>query len=230
MANIVFVAGSGHGGWYFDPIVALLHEAGHKTFQPSLSGLADSEEIPAFINLDTHIDDVLQFIEAEQIDTVVLVAHSYGGMVTTGVAARTEAKVSHLIYLDAMVPLPGQRQWELMDADTQNMLISGLHDGLYLYPSDEFLAYRPRVRPHPFATMMQPIDYPRQALDGVSKTFVLAEKYFGIDGMRSPFEAFYNKYREDPEWQTHKLNSGHDLVVEVPELVVKVILEAVAHT
>lgn len=227
MANIILVAGSGHGGWYFDPIAAPLQSHGHTVFQPSLSGLAPEDEVQGPINLDTHIEDVLDLIAREDLQDVVLVAHSYGGMVITGAAARAANTVRSLIYLDAMVPLPGQRQWELMDADTQNMLLSGLDDGLYLYPSAEFLAYRPQVRPHPFATLMQPLHYEADALKGVRKVFVFAERYFGIEHMQSPFQAFYERYRNDEDWSTFRLPVGHDLMVEAPDRVLDIILGSI---
>lgn len=227
VANIILIAGSGHGGWYFDPIAEPLRSLGHNVFQPSLSGLAAEEAAHGPVNLESHIEDVLALIARENLQDVVLVAHSYGGMVITGAAARAASAVKCLIYLDAMVPQPGQRQWELMDADTQNMLLSGLEDGFYLYPSAEFLAFRPQVRPHPFATMMQPLHYQHDSLQGMRKVFVFAEKYFGIDQMRSPFQAFYERYRDHEDWSTYSLPVGHDLIVEAPERVLEIILASI---
>ena len=108
MANFILIAGTYHGGWYWDQVVPALIKAGHKVFAPSLSGLDAGNPINSQINLDTHITDVLRIIEDNNLDEVVLVGWSYGGMVITGAADRTEAKVKKLIYLDAQSPKPGE--------------------------------------------------------------------------------------------------------------------------
>ena len=96
MANIILVAGTFHGGWYWDPILPTLKEAGHNVFTPTLSGLKEENEHKP-INLETHIEDVLKIIEDNLLADVILLGWSYAGMVITGVADRARTKIQKLI-------------------------------------------------------------------------------------------------------------------------------------
>lgn len=144
MANILFIGGTHHGGWYFDAVSAALTDLGHKVFAPSLSGLDVHNEAPNYpVNLDTHINDALTVIQQNSLSEVLLVGHSYGGMVITGVAGRTTAKVTGLIYLDAPVPEPGQSLWEIVDDQMHKIWTAAALDGLNIYPNPDFVAVRP---------------------------------------------------------------------------------------
>jgi pimeloyl-ACP methyl ester carboxylesterase len=109
MATFVLVHGGGHGGWCYAKVKRLLEADGHEVFAPSLSGLAEHAHLmsPA-IGLDTHIDDVSSLLHYWDLHDVVLVGHSYGGMVITGVADRANARIGKLVYLDAANPRNGQ--------------------------------------------------------------------------------------------------------------------------
>ena len=134
MANIILVAGTFHGGWYWEPIKSVLEVAGHRVFAPTLSGLDPELPVAGPINLDTHINDVLLLIENNHLSQVVLVGWSYGGMVITGVADRTSAQVRKLVYLDGQLPMSGEREWDLMpDRDDWVKLCQ---DGIYFYPDE----------------------------------------------------------------------------------------------
>ena len=109
MATFVLVHGGGHGGWCFARVKRLLEADGHEVFAPSLSGLAEHAHLMSpEIGLDTHIDDVAALLHYWDLEEVVLVGHSYGGMVITGVADRANARVGRLVYLDAANPRNGQ--------------------------------------------------------------------------------------------------------------------------
>lgn len=223
MANIIFIGGTGHGGWCFDDISRVLREKGHAVFAPNLSGLdPDSSEVE-IVNLDTHIQDVLDVIGTNAIEKVVLVGLSYGGMVITGVADRTKAEVVGLIYLDAALPKPGQRLWDLIDEDLRKRFLNSAIDGLNVYPDPDLLAMRPKVRPHPLASKLQPLTYSESVFNLENKVFVYAEKYFGVPGMISPFEAIYKRLKDDPGWTTYSLPYGHDLLEEAPEMVLQIV-------
>jgi pimeloyl-ACP methyl ester carboxylesterase len=105
----VLVHGGGHGGWCYQPVARRLQAQGHIVYAPSLTGLGDrSHLLNADIDLDTHITDIVQLLIAEDLYDVVLVGHSYGGMVITGVADRAADHIGHLVYLDAANPKNGQ--------------------------------------------------------------------------------------------------------------------------
>jgi pimeloyl-ACP methyl ester carboxylesterase len=109
MAQYVLVHGGGHGGWCYQPVARLLQAEGHAVYAPSLTGLGDRAHLvsPA-VDLDLHIRDVVALLHSEDLRDVVLVGHSYGGMVITGIADRAADRVGKLVYLDAANPVNGQ--------------------------------------------------------------------------------------------------------------------------
>jgi pimeloyl-ACP methyl ester carboxylesterase len=224
--NVLLVPGSGHGGWWFDPITEDLRTQGHNVIPITLTGLDHENPVHVPINLETHIQDVLRVIEELALDEVFLVAHSYGGMVLTGVADRTKAKVTGLFFMDAMVPKPGQNLWSLIDGDLRSGFLASATDGLNLYPDEAFKEMRPRVMPHPLGTMLQPLHYSDSIFQVENKTYIFAEKFFGVPGMQSPFEAFYEQFKADAGWVTHSVPYGHDLVEEAPAVVLELLVDA----
>ena len=113
MTDFVLVHGAWHGAWCWKRVLAPLWEAGHRAFAVTLSGVGERAHLlSGAITLDTHIADVMGVIEAEELRSAVLVGHSYAGMVITGVADRLadrpEQRLGRLVYLDAVVPRPGE--------------------------------------------------------------------------------------------------------------------------
>jgi pimeloyl-ACP methyl ester carboxylesterase len=109
MATYVLVHGGGHGGWCYQRVAPLLRAAGHEVHAPTLSGLGDRAHLMrADIDLDFHIRDVVAVLHFEDLRDVILVGHSYGGMVITGVADRAPDRVGKLVYLDAATPRNGE--------------------------------------------------------------------------------------------------------------------------
>src|SRR5689334_15631432 len=115
MANYLLVHGAWHGGWCWRRVVPLLRAAGHEVFTPTLTGLGERVHLlTRDVGLDTHAQDVIGVLEYEDLRDVVLVGHSYGGMVITAVAERAAERLAHLVYLDAFVPRDGQSQMDLL--------------------------------------------------------------------------------------------------------------------
>lgn len=223
MANIILIAGTYHGGWYWDPITPALTQAGHRVFAPTLSGLDSTS--PTLVNLETHINDVLQIVEDNQLEEVVLIGWSYGGMVVTGAADRITPRVQKLIYLDAQLPKPGEREWDLIPDHEHEDFIYLCKDGLNLYPNDGLLQYEPRMRPHPLATKLQPLTYDQGKLNAIEKVFVFAEKWFHDPTVDSPIRLSFDRAKKDQGWTTHSWPYGHDLVREAPEKLLQFLLE-----
>ena len=108
MGNFVLVHGAWHGGWCWRDVAALLRAQGHTVFTPTMTGNGERlHQSHHGVTLETHIRDVVGVIEAEELNDVVLVGHSYGGMVITGVADRLPGRLAQLVYLDAFVPEHG---------------------------------------------------------------------------------------------------------------------------
>lgn len=130
MATIVVAHGAWSSAWAWQKMRPLLRAAGHEVFTPSYTGLGERAHLanPA-IDLDTHIADVLGVLQFEDLRDVVLIGHSYGGMVATGVADRSEGRVTKLIYLDAFVPKDGQSLFQLVGAETEAKMRAGAAAG-----------------------------------------------------------------------------------------------------
>src|SRR5262245_7609720 len=109
MATYVLVHGGGHGGWCYQPVARLLEARGHTVYAPTLTGIGERSHLlsPA-IDLDLHVHDVVQLLHYEDLRDVILVGHSYGGMVITGIADRATDRIGQLVYLDAANPVNGQ--------------------------------------------------------------------------------------------------------------------------
>ncbi|MGE5102625.1 MAG: alpha/beta fold hydrolase [Deltaproteobacteria bacterium] len=115
MANFVLVHGSSGGGWYWQRLEPLLVAAGHRVYRPTLTGTGErSHLLSTRVELSTHITDIANVLFYEDITEAVLVGHSYGGMVITGVAQAVPERVSRLIYFDAYLPEPGESRWDLL--------------------------------------------------------------------------------------------------------------------
>jgi pimeloyl-ACP methyl ester carboxylesterase len=109
MATFVLVHGGGHGGWCYQRVSRLLRRAGHEVYAPTLTGLGErSHLVGPHVDLNLHIQDVVAVLHYEDLHDVILVGHSYGGMVITGIADRAANRVGKLVYLDAANPRNGQ--------------------------------------------------------------------------------------------------------------------------
>src|SRR5687767_7445008 len=118
MANFVLVHGAWHGGWCWQRVVQALAREGHRAHAVTLTGVGERAHLisPA-ITLETHIEDVQAAIVAEEMHEVVLAVHSYAGMIGTAIADRMGARLRHLVYVDAVVPRPGE-SWSSTHART----------------------------------------------------------------------------------------------------------------
>ena len=114
MANYVLIHGAWSGAFRWRLVRPVLAAAGHEVFTPSLTGLGDRIHLAGpDIGLSTHIDDIVNLIEYEDLRDVVLVGASYGGMPVTGAADRVPNRVAHLLYVDAFQPRDGESCWDL---------------------------------------------------------------------------------------------------------------------
>jgi pimeloyl-ACP methyl ester carboxylesterase len=105
----VLVHGTWLGGWIWQRLRPLLEAHGHAVFTPTLSGCGERHHLSrADVGLETHIDDILGVIEAEELQSAILVGHSFSGVAITGVENRLPARIAQMVYFDALVPRPGR--------------------------------------------------------------------------------------------------------------------------
>jgi pimeloyl-ACP methyl ester carboxylesterase len=108
VAVFVVAHGAWSAGWAWKKMRPLMRAAGHEFFTPTYTGVGERSHLAnPSIDLDTHIQDIINVLEFEELSNVVLIGHSYGGMVATGVADRARGRLSQLVYLDAFAPEDG---------------------------------------------------------------------------------------------------------------------------
>ncbi len=154
---LVSVHGAWAGGWQFKKVATLLEAKGWQVYRPSMSGLGEHfNTARADIGLDTHIDDIVNFILFENLHDVILLGHSYGGMVITGVADRIPERLSRLIYLDAFLPVSGESVMSMRQEGTpeiEKMAKDGFIIPGWVKPGKPF----PKDVPHPMKTFTDPL-------------------------------------------------------------------------
>ena len=120
MTTYVLVHGAWHGGWCWRRVVRDLMALGSEVYAPTLTGLGERAHLASLeVGLETHIRDVLGVLEAEDLADVVLVAHSYAGIVCSAVADRASKRIARLVYLDAVVPQDGQCLYDCASAQAK---------------------------------------------------------------------------------------------------------------
>ncbi len=234
MTNYLLVHGAWHGGWCWKRTARLLRAAGHDVFTPSLTGLGEREHLlTANTGLDTHIQDLLGVLEYEDLRDVVLVGHSYGGMVIAGAAEKAAERLVHLGYLDAFVPGDGQSLTDFLPPE----ILEGLHemarqegDGYKLpfSPTDNFgvnneddLAWiRPRLNSHPLKTMLDTVRLTNPKAAEIPRTYVYCNNPGG-----DMFGQFAVRLSSDKTWQYRELATGHDAMITEPQQLAGLLLE-----
>jgi pimeloyl-ACP methyl ester carboxylesterase len=224
--TFVLIHGAWHGGWCWRFVRALLDQ--HQIFAPSLTGLGERRHLARpEVNLDTHIDDVVNLLEMEDLRDVVLVGHSYGGMVVTGAAERARSRIKRLVYLDAFVPDSGkcvldyvvpERAARMREEGERTGSVAPPPLSLWGITEQAHIDFvKPREVPHPYGCFSQ-----RITLRGADlpRTFVYCSS-----PATGSFDQFAARYRNDPAWRFYELKTGHDAMILMPERVAKILLE-----
>lgn len=235
MANIVLVHGAWHGGWCYRDTAAALRKAGHDVFTPTHTGVGErAHQSSEQITLETHIRDVLGCIEAEELKDIILVGHSYGGMVVTGVADAVPGKIASLVYLDAFVPENGQSLFGLVPADAprpDRPPIPAAEDWLTPpLPPDAFGPVTPERRaffdrktsPQPTACFTRPVKL-TGGIDRITrKTYI----YCNVPAPTT-FTQFYDKLRNKSGWTAHTLPCTHMAQQDMPDELTQLLVRAI---
>jgi pimeloyl-ACP methyl ester carboxylesterase len=231
MLTVVLVHGAFVGGWSWRKVARLLDDAGHTVYAPSLTGLGDRAHLARpEIDLALHVEDVVALIEAEELRNVVLVGHSYGGMVITDVAARVPTRLAHLVYLDAFVPNAGQSLLDLVPAERAAMFRESAKtegDGWRVPPlpperfgvtSERDIEWmKKHMVPQPLRTLEQPAQ--GGAPGRAKRTYIYCSK-----PATGSFDQFAERLRDDRKWTFHELKTGHCAMVTTPGDVAKILM------
>jgi pimeloyl-ACP methyl ester carboxylesterase len=230
--TFVLVHGAWHGGWCWRRVADRLRAGGHAVFTPTLTGLGErSHLMSAGIGLETHIADVVNVMAWEQLEDVVLCGHSYGGFIISGVAERKGSPIRSIVFLDAFMPRDGESVQELTGPAVRDAIAAAQERGEFCIPprSAEAFGVNPADRawvdrlcvPHPIATVTDKIKL-AGAVDRIArKTYVRAGSY-----ANPGFDRALDGVKADPAWRWHEVASGHDVMVDQPERLCEILLEA----
>lgn len=226
MATFILVHGASLGGWVWKKVTTRLRDAGHDVFAPTLTGLGDRAHLGhKGINLDSHIADILGVIETEELQNFILVGHSYGGRVITGVAEKSAGRIAALVYLDAFLPKSGDSSFSHMDetqAKKVRKIVEEKGDG-WRFPgrtasvfgirdaSDAAWLDRRSIG-QPIGCMEQPIIHSGAWQQVKNLTYIHC-----TENDPSPFGAIAARLSSNPSWACHTLACGHIAMIDMPQ-------------
>jgi pimeloyl-ACP methyl ester carboxylesterase len=243
MATYVLIPGGWCGGWIWKYVTPLLRTAGHEVYTPTLTGLGERVHLARpDVDLDLHIQDVVNVLEYEDLQGVVLVGWSYSGMVITGVADRVPGRLAQLVYLDAAVPNDGQSVFDCENnpagraAEEERARTQG--DGWRSPPpTEEELKqwagdpddarlhwWASKLTAQPIKTFTQPIRLASATAEPISRAFILCTQAKSKDD--STFRTA-ELVHTDPRWTYLELASSHVAPVTTPREVVEALLQVV---
>ena len=236
LATFVIAHGAWSAGWAWKKMRPLLRRAAHEVFTPTYTGLGERRHlVDRSVDLETHIADVVGVLTFEDLRDVILVGHSYGGVVATGVADRLRDRVAHLVYVDAFVPIDGQCLFDLlpesMRADLRDRAASQ-GDGWLVPPNalppdtpDADVAWiGSRRLPQPIATFTCPLRLAHQQAS-LPRSYIYCTRAAPGD----IFRPFARAAQAAPRWQYFELDASHNPhITAAPALAA--ILAAIAAT
>lgn len=225
MTTFILIPGAWLGGWVWEPVARGLQERGHVAHAMTLSGLDGGGARFVEIGLATHVDDVLSFLEKEDLHDVIVVGHLYSGLVAGQVADRAPHRVAHTVFLEAFLPHDGQRMVDAFDDDEKSRQAEidqiARNGGSWSPPSAEDIAHESdlsadqkreliaRFVAHPGRTVTEPARLVRP-LSAQRATYIACTKagHWASDDVAA--------MRTAPNWTFRTLDAGHWPMVSVP--------------
>lgn len=227
MATFVMIHGAWHGGWCWRDVVARLCADGHEVHAPSLTGLAERKHLMSGqITLHTHISDIVNLIEHNDLRDVILVAHSYGGVVGANAAGRCLPRIRHLVWVDAHVPHSGESWGDLTPRDVVQERVRAANEhglGIAIPVPDPSIwglsgalhaLAAARITPQPLGALLRGAKFDEVKVYALPKTYVSCE---------APQLASLNVSRERAKagsasgsWRVEVMQTGHDPMLTQP--------------
>jgi pimeloyl-ACP methyl ester carboxylesterase len=221
MATFLVAHGAWSAGWAWKKMRPLLRDRGHELVTPTYTGLGERAHLARpEVDLETHIADVLGVLQCEDLRDVILVGHSYGGMVATGVADRVPERLAQLVYLDAFVPRSGQA---LVDLTPQapgggpaTPEVEAWRIPANPVPPDtsatDLAWIMPRRFPQPRKTFEQALKL-SGASDRITTTYIYCTRPRPGD----VFGQFAERARREPGWRYLEIDATHNPHITAPD-------------
>jgi pimeloyl-ACP methyl ester carboxylesterase len=222
--TVVLVPGACHGAWWYAPVVDALAARGRRALAVTLPGLCErAAELDGGTNLASHVADLTTQLEATDGD-LVLVGHSYGGMVIAGVADALPGRVVGLCAVDGFAPADGDSCWSSVNDAMRDWYVAGAaRTGVLVDPMPQFDA---RATGHPLASLVQRITLTGAHRDVPVKHYALAANPAWTPS--SPFPRIADQLRPDPTWTVHDLPTTHNVLADGPDVLVDLVEDVLA--
>ncbi|MCC8245005.1 alpha/beta fold hydrolase [Saccharothrix luteola] len=232
MATFVLVPGAWLGAWAWEETARALRERGHTAVAVTLTGLAERADLGGpQTNLSTHISDITDLVERQDLRDITLVAHSYAAAPVTGAAGRLGHRLERVVHVDSAPFAPGMCMLDLMPpqvADQLRQQVTALGDGwqLAMPPIDilgmsssldgldepELERLLARATPHPFGTYTQRLADPTDPGPGVDRVLIACHDFKALLDAGIPMLAYLNQ----PPWRRFDLPTGHWPMLSAP--------------
>lgn len=220
-ATFVLVHGAWCGGFVYDQVARSLRSKGHRVFAPSLTGLGDRTHLSnPDIDLTTHVNDVLSLMRFQELSDIVLVGHSYGGLVISGVAESEAEKIDSIVYLDAFLPgfFNSEDLGPLPENSNNTLPLPEEFSRTFGIPGED----RWKYSAHPIGTFLE-VD--RFNFSGAHNS--ISKKTYVLANQPPSFQVVFDSLTDDPSWITYSVESRHMLMLDVPDRVVEILEVAI---
>jgi len=227
----VLIHGAWHGGWCWQRVADRLRARGHAVFTPTLTGLGERAHLlHPDIDLSLHVADVLGTIRCERLSDIVLVGHSYGGCVISGVAEAVANKIRSIVFLDAFIPDNGESLFDIVQPAVKEVIQGVLDRGETIVPVRDAAAFKVNEKdrawvdslatPQPIRTMTEKIKL-MGARDRIAKKiYIRASGYPNVS-----FDKAYARVKADRGWRTYEVPCGHDVMIDEPDRLTDILVE-----
>ncbi|MFI7000407.1 alpha/beta hydrolase [Nocardia sp. NPDC050175] len=243
MSTFLLVHGAWHSGRCWERVVPLLESKGHRVLAPSLTGYGDKAHLLGpEVGLDTHVDDIVTLINEEDLSEVVLVGHSYAGLVISSVANQIPDRIGHLVYLDAMVPMDGETAVDVQPISQHLIDLAANSDtgwrvpplperpppfGLFGVTDPADMAWlRTMLSDQPVRCLQQPAHLDNPATTAIPRTHIHCVGATPPGITRRPVPALQPNGSPSQIWE---LPTGHDCMITMPTELSELLLE-VSHS
>jgi len=232
-ATFVLQHGAWHGGWCWRRVADRLQALGHRVVTPTSTGLGERAHlISSMVTLEVFVTDLVNAIESQELEDIVLVGHSFGGLAISGAADRLAKRIRHLVYLDSVILQPGQSvlgslRPEVAAARRESIRAGG---GISLPPppasffgigdpSDVAWLQR-RLTPHPAGTYDSPLTLANQVGNGLPRTYIACTR----DALAS-IEPMRQWVRQQPGWRYEEMAEVHNVMMTAPDTLTRRLLD-----
>ncbi len=210
-ATFVLVHGAWHGGWCWQRVNDRLTALGHRVFAPTLTGVCERSHLDSpGVDLSTQIRDVVNEIRWKDLENVVLVGHSYGGMVITGVAEQVASKIASIVYLDAFVPADGQSLVDLGGKADAGPFTAPIPAARFSVNEADRAWVDSKMTPQSSACFTEKLKVTGAYQTIARKAYIRARNFPG-------FAATLERIRTDASWKTWVVDCGHDVMIDKPD-------------